>query len=257
MEQWVIEKVDAGRAAERSDVGTSESRTFVLHAHRDDAGDHLDLRLEDGDLLVGWRLPPDAVEQLAFGKQVPCELKRIHPRRWLEVDEEGCTVEDSGTYRWVTKSGARALIAFRGERLAGVYSVTRQERGGRSPADGYGESVAFIQEKCGLDLGRTDDAAELVARAHDGDTARKRAMERLCALGRQLDGESFDEQMWRKTLGGLSLREIYGHLRPFEKRFDQKHPPMPVTRQERLESDTKQRERVAAGILSEELSLRE
>jgi hypothetical protein len=257
MEQWVIEKVDAGRATERPDVGTSEPRRFVLHGHRDDAGDHLDLRLEEGDVLVGWRLPPDVVEQLAVGKQVPCELKRIHPIRWLDVDEEGCSLEDSGTYTWVTKSGTRALIAFRGEQLAGVYSVTRQQGDRKSPADEYDESVAFIREKCGLDLGRMDDAAELVARAHDGDTARKRAVERLCALGRQLDGDSFDEQMWRKTLGGLSLREIHGHLRPFERRFDERHPPVPVTRQERLESDTKQRERVAAGILSEELSLRE
>ena len=257
MEQWVMEKVDAGRATERDDGGRSEWRRYVLHAHRDEGGEHLDLRLEEGDVLVGWRLPPDVVEQLALGKQVPCELKRIHPIRWLEVDEAGCAVEDAGTYRWVTKSGARALIAFRGKQLAGVYSVTRQQGERNSPADRYDESVSVIQGELGLDLARTDDVAELVARAHDGDTARKRAVERLCALGRQLDGDSFDEQMWRKTLGGLSLREIHGHLRPFERRFDEKHPPVPVTRQERLESDTKQRERVAAGILSQEFSLRE
>ena len=132
MEQWVIEKVDDGRATERPDLGASEWRRFVLHGHRDDAGDHLDLRLEEGDVLVGWRLPPDVVEQLALGTQVPCELKRIHPKRWLDVDEEGCAVEDSGTYTWVTKSGTQALIAFRGEQFAGVYSVARQERCGRS-----------------------------------------------------------------------------------------------------------------------------
>ncbi len=229
----------------------------MLHAHRDEGGDHLDLRLEEGDVLVGWRLAPDIVEQLAVGKQVPCELKRIHPRRWLDVDEEACAVEDSGTYRWVTKSGAQALIALRGEQLAGVYSVTRQEQDLRSSADLYDDSVALIQEELGLDLARTDDAAELIARAQDGDTARKRAVERLCALGRQLDGDLFDEQMWRKTLRHLSLREVHAHLRSFERRFDEKHPPVPVTRQERLESDTKQRERMAAGILSEDFSLRE
>jgi len=257
MEQWVIEKVDAGRPTERREAGASEWRRFVLHAHRDRDGDHLDLRLEEDDLLVGWRLPPDAVQQLALAGEVSCELKRIHPKRWLDVDDEGCTLEDSGTYRWLTKSGTGGLIAFRGEQLAGDYSVTRQERCGRSPADRYGNAVSLIQEELGLDLGRTDDVAELIARARDGDTARKRAVERLCALGRQLDGDSFDEQMWRTTIGRLSLREIQGHLRPFERRFDEKHPPVPVTKQERLESDTKRRERVVAGILSEDFSLRE
>jgi hypothetical protein len=51
------------------------------------------------------------------------------------------------------------------------------------------------------------------------------------------------------------LKEIHGHLRSFERRFDEKHPPLPVTKREKLESDNKVRERVAAGILSEELSL--
>ena len=48
--------------------------------------------------------------------------------------------------------------------------------------------------------------------------------------GRELDGESFDEALWRKTLEALTLDEIHGQLRSFEVRFDVKHPPMPVSR---------------------------
>jgi hypothetical protein len=109
----------------------------------------------------------------------------------------------------------------------------------------------------GLDLARTEDVAELLARARDGDTARNRAVERLCALGMELDGESFDEKMWRKTLRHLSLAEVHAHLRSFERRFDGRYPPVPVTKREKLEERDRRRERVAAGILSEEFSLLE
>jgi len=43
--------------------------------------------------------------------------------------------------------------------------------------------------------------------------------------------------VWRKTLGGLSLREIHRHLEAYEVRFDQKNPPQPVSRPEPLSED--------------------
>jgi hypothetical protein len=98
MESWLIEKVRNEGDTERSVQGVSERRRFVLHSHTDAGGEHLDLRLEEGEVLVGWRLPCDAMEQLAQASGVVCELKPIHPRRWLDTDDEVCAVEDSGTY---------------------------------------------------------------------------------------------------------------------------------------------------------------
>jgi len=63
----------------------------------------------------------------------------------------------------------------------------------------------------------------------DGINARRRATERLCALGRELDGDAFDESVWRDSLDGLTLDAVHAQLRAFEVRFDAKYPPQPVS----------------------------
>ena len=67
--------------------------------------------------------------------------------------------------------------------------------------------------------------------------SRQIAVERLCGLGRELDGAVFDEAVWRKTLRGLSLDEIHRQLHAYEVRFDRKYPPQSVSRPERLPED--------------------
>jgi len=255
METWLIEKVDDGREVDCLAREVPEGKEFVLHRHCDEEGEHLDLRLEDGGVLVGWRLPHDASEQLVRGDTVVCELKRMHPKRWLEVDDEECFVEDAGRYRWVERDADRGLGVFGGERFVGRYSFMRRQLSEGSAFERCEKSVSLIKKELGLDLGRMEDAEKVLASVRDGETARKRAVERLCALGRELDGDSFDEKMWRCTLSHLLLSEIHGHLRSFERRFDEKHPPLPVTRREKLESDKRVRERLAAGIVSEEISV--
>jgi len=81
-----------------------------------------------------------------------------------------------------------------------------------------------------------EDAPQLL---RDGVTARTRACERFCALGRELDGAAFGETVWRKTLSGLSLDEIHEHLRSYEARFDLKYPPQPVSVAEALPEEGK------------------
>ncbi len=257
MESWLIEKVRNDRETERTGQDISERGRFVLHRHRDDGGEHLDLRLEEGEVLVGWRLSRNAMEQLAQGDGVVCELKLIHPKRWLDVNGGVCDVEDSGTYRWVRRDADGGTALFDGKRLAGQYEFARRKEPAEPVPDSYRDFLSVVKDELGLDLARADDVARLVASARDGDTARSRAVERLCALGVELDGESFDEKMWRKTLRHLSLAEIHAHLRSFERRFDEKYPPLPVTKREKLEERDRRRERAAAGILSEEFSLLE
>lgn len=78
-----------------------------------------------------------------------------------------------------------------------------------------------------------EHAANLI---RDGVAARRRAVARFCGLGRELDGGAFEEDVWRKTLAGCSLDEIHAHLRAYEVRFDEKHPPQPVSRPAPLEN---------------------
>jgi len=87
-------------------------------------------------------------------------------------------------------------------------------------------------------------AAQLV---RDGATARQRSLERLCGLGRELDGSSFDESLWRRTLADLTLEEIHTHLRAFEIRFDEKYPPEQIAQPERL-SETENAERTDSAL---------
>ena len=160
MERWLIEKVEDGRETDFSAREAPEGKGFVLHRHRDEEGEHLDLRLENGEVLVGWRLPRDASERLAHGETVTCELKRMHPRKWLDVNEEGCFVEDAGRYRWLERSADRGVGVFGGERFAGRYSFTRRKQSE--------ESVSLIGKELGLDLACAEDAARFLARARDG-----------------------------------------------------------------------------------------
>jgi hypothetical protein len=89
-------------------------------------------------------------------------------------------------------------------------------------------SVSEAIGDCGVDV---QQAGRLVS---DGMTARRRSIERLCGLGRELDGTAFDDGVWRRILAGLSLEEIHAQLRAYEVRFDQKYPPDPVSRPESL-----------------------
>ncbi|MCL4695239.1 MAG: hypothetical protein KJ060_22340, partial [Candidatus Hydrogenedentes bacterium] len=67
----------------------------------------------------------------------------------------------------------------------------------------------------------------------------------------ELDGPSFDDTLWRRTLAQLSLDEIHVHLRAYETRFDQKYPPAPVSRPEPLHEGGSQDPSRAMNILRE------
>ncbi len=74
----------------------------------------------------------------------------------------------------------------------------------------------------------------LEALAADGLEARRNAIARFCGLSRELDGEGFDEEAWRRLLHGMSLREIGARLAKVETRHDLAHPPEAASRPEPL-----------------------
>ncbi len=188
---------------------------FVLQRHTDAQGEHLDLRLEAEGHLRGWRIDAVALAPGAWATEKP-----PHPMRWLDASSSPCI--DSGEYaveRWTRDGGALLL--------RGTGSSTRVVM---TPAPELPVSAArAIAEALHTAKAAPEDAARLIA---DGLAARSRATERLCGLARELDGEAFEERVWRRTLAGLALDEIHAQLRAFELRFDVKYPPLPVSRPE-------------------------
>lgn len=199
---------------------TPHDGRFVLHRHRDALGRHLDLRLECGDVLLGWRMEGDPFHESRGWAQE----KMPHPLCWLMQDGEALR-EDAGLYRWLRREDAEREIMLNGKTRDVVLRFTRAE--GLSTS-----AVGTIHETLSRLRINPEDAARLI---HDGMTARQHAIARLCGLGRELDGNSFDEHVWRKSLAALSLEEIHHQLRTFEVRFDQVYPAEPVSRPERLE----------------------
>ncbi|MBN2310872.1 MAG: hypothetical protein JXR94_17995 [Candidatus Hydrogenedentes bacterium] len=194
---------------------------FVLHRHCDEAGPHLDLRLEQDGWLTGWRIDAASLDGAPWAAE-----KAPHPIRWL--DEDGDAVrEDAGVFTWLERGRDARRVLLQGHDGARTVRAIREEGLRPEVARSLREALAA----CGADA---EAAAGLIA---DGATARQRVVERLCGLARELDGEAFDEGVTRKAMAPLSLEEIQRHLRAYEVRFDHKYPPQPVSRPEPLEVD--------------------
>jgi len=210
---WTLSTTPAEAAALHAPDGR-----YVLHRHRDGIGAHLDLRLESGDCLTGWRIDATSLEGEPWATE-----KAPHDLRWLKHPGDAICLE-AGAYQWLESTeDERALVLYSN----GESRIVRARRvDGLPPA-----AVRDICQALDEAAAPPHDAARLIA---DGATARTRAIERFCGLGRELDGSSFDDSLWRRTLAQLSLDEIHVHLRAYETRFDNKYPPAPVSKPEPL-----------------------
>lgn len=230
---WIVETKEI---TEAPGLRPANAGRFVLHRHTDAQGLHLDLRLECRDALLGWRIDGVALDDSA---QWATE-KMPHPKRWLDADG-GATRLDAGTYAWKDWQPGKKVLRLHGEGRCLEVQVTE---GPAIPAQAV-RSLALALEKESLAF---EEAGRLV---QDGLTARRRTLARFCGLGRELDGDAFDEAVSRKALAGLSLDELHNQLRAYEVRFDRKYPPEPVSRPEPLE-ESSNRSQAALGILNDE-----
>jgi len=225
---WKLSTQESGKAPE----GAQEhgAGRFVLHRHTDERGPHLDLRLEQEGYLTGFR-----VDALALDGETWAEDKLPHSIDWLERDGEAIRA-DSGTYSIERSSQDQLTLHLVGEHnLRTVHAV-------RNP--GLGANAT--REVCAV-LREYNVPIELAARCiADGITARRRAIERLCGLARELDAAAFDEAICRRSLVPLSLEEIHVQLRAYEARFDAKYPPLPVSRPEVLQTTTRATDKAIA-----------
>lgn len=209
------------RCERASAEGAKEDRKgprFVVHRHHDEGGAHLDLRLEQEGYLMGFR-----VDGLALEGTVWATAKAPHPTTWLDQDGEAVR-EDEGTYHWDSGDATEGVLVLEGEKERVSIWVEQAD-------DVTAGAVAELRAAA-ANLGTSLGA--LAALAEDGKTARERAVGRFCGLGRELDGSTFDEGLWRKTLAGERLAVVQQYLHGLEVRFDQKYPPTPVSRPEVL-----------------------
>jgi len=214
---WELGRVERLAADEAAVRGGGEGR-FVLHRHRDKGGVHLDLRLEQEGYLLGWRIDAAALEEGCWATE-----KAPHPVHWLERDGDAHR-EDEGVYVWLERGPDGGTLELRGRVGVVKLQLSRRE----------GLSVTCMRAVCATvsALGvRGEDVPGLL---EDGVCARGRAVARLCGLGCELDGDDFDEAMWRGALAGRSLEEINRCLQSYEVRFDRKYPPEPVSKPEAL-----------------------
>jgi hypothetical protein len=219
---WKIVCEEQGQAQGADGCPAPADGRFVLHRHHDADGPHLDLRLEQGDCLIGWRIAGVTLEDEPWATE-----KAPHAVRWLDHDGDAVR-EDAGRFTWLEQSADRCVVELRGQKGS---RQLRLEREWRLPV-GAARAIREALVEYGV---AAEDASRLIG---DGVTARRRAIERLCGLGRELDGSAFAEGTWRKLLAGLTLEEIHAQLAAYEVRFDQKYPPQPVSQSERLEPDS-------------------
>lgn len=215
----MLYKLSTESIAEDTAHATGGGPRFVLHRHCDENGPHLDLRLEQDGHLMGFR-----VDGATLGAEAWATLKAPHPRHWLDQDGDAVR-QDGGTYFWESREGTGGALILRGSR--DTLRVRVEPVGGLNA--GELGAVRAAAEKLGVALG------DLPALAEDGAIARERAIARVCGLGRELDGDAFDNGLWQKTLAGERLGAIQQYLHTLEVRFDRKYPPQPVSRPDRLE----------------------
>lgn len=225
---WEVMEITKTAVENREEAPPENTGRFVLHRHEDAGGAHFDLRLENGDCLVGWRIAGEALEAGCWATE-----KRPHPTAWLEQDRDALREKD-GLYRWQYRDENRCSLALTEGNGTTVMTLERREA----------PSVEVIRALAGMAKAHGLSAAALPGLAEDGLTARNRAVERFCGLSRALDGEGFDEAGWRRLLAGMTLADIGERLAKVETRHDRTHPPAPVSRPESLdEGDTLARTR--------------
>ena len=227
---WHVRAVEAVE----EDASEATQGRFVLHRHHDERGAHLDLRLEQpGGFLLGWRFDTPELSEGAWGEEKP-----PHPLHWLEQQGDAVCV-DRGVYRWTTHDAAGGSLVLCGEQGTRVLHL---QRASALPAHVVGAVLDYLREQ--------RMSPEVIPNLlKDGWTARQRAMARLVGLGRELDGETFAETLWRATLETRSLDEIHQHLAGFERRFDERYPPRPYSRPDYDASAGAAREKQARDLL--------
>ncbi len=108
------------------------SRFVILH-HRLDSGEHWDLMLERGEVLLTWQLLREPVNR----ESLPIPARRIGDHRKAYLDYEGPLTGNRGTVRRVdsgsldiVKNTPKCLrLVLKGKRLEGLFTLQKVDCG--------------------------------------------------------------------------------------------------------------------------------
>ena len=108
------------------------SRFVILH-HRLDAGEHWDLMLEQGDVLLTWQLLRNPTVLVNY----PIPARRTGDHRKAYLDYEGPLTGNRGTVRRVDSGSLDSIedtaqglrIVLTGKRLCGSFTLQQQAEG--------------------------------------------------------------------------------------------------------------------------------
>jgi len=100
---------------------------FVILHHTTDAGEHWDLMLESGDVLLTWQLPVEPV----CTRDLRLPARRIGDHRKAYLEYEGPISRgrgrvrriDGGGLEWVEQASDRVRFRLSGGRLEGLFTL--------------------------------------------------------------------------------------------------------------------------------------
>jgi len=237
---------EAGERTGAEGDHTHRELQYLVHRHDGTGGTYLDLHIErPGGSVARWTMGVNGLDRLSAGEEAVCTLNPEDSMRLADQDTPEYAMVDEGTYTDKGEAAGRRRLVFRGRVLDGEYEF-------RVVCDDnvVGVLADAIREEPDTLL-TPESVKEFIAAARDGRVARGRAVERLCGLGRELDGDAFDDRLWRRMLDGLSLAEMYRQTARLERRFDEKYPPRSVSRSTSLPEEHSDRRETVAAILEE------
>ncbi len=106
------------------------SRFVILH-HRISDGEHWDLMLEQGEVLLTWQLLREPIDR----SSLPIPARRIGEHRKTYLDYEGPLTGDRGVVRRVDSGSLEVLehtpsrlqVVLEGRRLNGTFALLRKD----------------------------------------------------------------------------------------------------------------------------------
>ncbi len=106
------------------------SLRFVILHHRVAGGEHWDLMLEQGEVLLTWQLEREPVDRAAL----PIRARRIGDHRRAYLDYQGpvsggrgeVARTDEGEVRFEEATDRRCVVRLTGRRLVGRFSLTAE-----------------------------------------------------------------------------------------------------------------------------------
>ena len=197
-------KINPNEDLERCTIISSGQ--YIIHAYTKHSDKYLDLRLNCGDYLSGWRI-------YGYG-ELACEMwgEPKLPHNPGVLEDSNFTCIDRGIFKWYANSEKDWLLELESE--SGQTKVYTVERHWGLPANIQSAIITLTEEK-----GYSPE--EVLTLLNEGLQAREWVITKICGIGKYIEGEAFCEQAWRDVLKKKPFHELRECLTSWQKRL---HP---------------------------------